>query len=280
MNDAATVVFGLFVFGLLIGAFLLSVKLIFEVYQFLFKRNESLSVVSGILKIHESLSPVQIKILQKHYPFYQKLPATSKKTFENRVARFISMKKFIGESGMMITPQVKALIAAAAVQVSFGLRDFRFLHFDTIIVHPDKFYSKYGNAYHLGETNPRMQSISFSWFHFLKGIAIEDDNLNLGIHEFSHALFLNYLSGKKEDWHFDSHYEQWKAEGAQQFFALRENTGDYIREYATTNLMEFFAVVVECFFETPKELLEKHPDIYSSVRKLLKQNPIALQKAL
>ena len=277
MNDAATVVFGLFLFGLLIGVFLLTVKLIFEVYQFLFKRNESLSVVSRVIGLHDQLSSVQIKILQKHYPFYQKLPLTSKKTFENRVARFIAMKHFIGEDGMVITDQVKALIAAAAIQVSFGLRDFRYLHFDTIYIFPEKFYSKFGKAYHLGETNPRMRSISFSWYDFLKGIAIEDDNLNLGLHEFSHALFLNYVAGKKEDWHFDAHYETWKSEGSQQFFALRESGQDYIRDYATTNLMEFFAVCVECFFETPRLLNEKHPDIYASIRKLLKQNPIALQ---
>ena len=69
-----------------------------------------------------------------------------------------------------------------------------------------------------------------------------------------------------------------KEEGVEQFFKLKSSGSDYIRSYAQTNLMEFFAVTVECFFETPVEFHEKHPKIYLSIQKLLAQDPRLLEK--
>lgn len=226
----------------------------------------------------KKLTPVQVKILQQHFSYYQKLPTKSKKTFEDRVMKFCALKSFNGKGNLTITDEMKIYIAASAVQLTFGLRDFRFLHFDTIEVYPEKFYSKKGQAFHLGETDPRGKTLRFSWVDFVKGYLIADDNRNLGLHEFSHALFLNYLSGKKSDVHFDKYYEVWKSEGSEQYFRLKENENTYIREYAQTNLMEFFAVCVECFFETPHKLYEYHPKIFNSIKKLLGQDPRVLNK--
>jgi len=53
-----------------------------------------------------------------------------------------------------------------------------------------------------------------------------------------------------------------------------ENTT--FRNYAATNSSEFFAVAVEHFFETPCELQTSYPIIYSSLDRLLKQDPAKL----
>jgi len=224
------------------------------------------------------LSSDRINILNKHFPYYQKLPAKSKRIFESRVKRFCDLKSFEPKGNLLISDEMRIFISASAIQLTFGLRDYRFMHFDNIEIYPEKFYSKRGRAYHLGETDARNRTLRFSWADFVKGYAIDDDNRNLGLHEFSHALFLNYLSGKKDDVHFEEYYEVWKSEGSRQFFKLKKERSSYLRDYATTNLMEFFAVCVECFFETPDQLHGFHPKIYNSIKKLLCQDPKVLHK--
>jgi Mlc titration factor MtfA (ptsG expression regulator) len=224
------------------------------------------------------LSTDRIKILSKHFPYYQKLPVKSKRIFESRVKRFCDLKTFVPKDNLALSDEMKIFISASAVQLTFGLRDYRFLHFDRIEIFPEKFFSAKGRVFHLGETDPRHRTLRFSWADFVKGYAIDDDNRNLGLHEFSHALFLNYLSGKKDDLHFEESYDVWKSEGSRQFFRLKKNKSTYIRGYATTNLMEFFAVCVECFFETPDQLFSYHPRIYNSIKKLLCQDPKVLHK--
>ena len=246
--------------------------------------NFSTSHVIGSKKFnHVEFRPKKIteerkNILIKHFPYYQKLPPKSKHIFESRVVRFARLKAFKAKKNLVLTDEMVVFISASAVQLTFGLRDYRFLHFDRIEIYPEKFFSPRGKAYHLGETDARNRVLRFSWVDFVKGYAIGDDNRNLGLHEFSHALFLNYLAGKKEDVHFDQYYDQWKAEGSRQFFGLKKHDSHYIRNYAQTNLMEFFAVCVECFFETPEQLFKLHAPIYLSIKKLLCQDPRALNQ--
>jgi len=46
------------------------------------------------------------------------------------------------------------------------------------------------------------------------------------------------------------------------------------RNYAATNIYEFFAVSVEYFFETPQLLKNELPQLYKHLIILLKQNPL------
>ena len=41
------------------------------------------------------------------------------------------------------------------------------------------------------------------------------------------------------------------------------------------NRAEFFAVITEAFFERPKALKEKHPELYEELRKFFHQDPLA-----
>jgi len=273
INDFEAVLIPIFLIGTFVG-FLFVIRAFFIT---IFNIGTSKAIGSKMFS-HADFRPKKLsadhkQILIRHFPYYEKLPAKSKLIFESRVKQFCILKSFKPMEGLTVTDEMKIFISASAVQLTFGLRDFRFLHFKLIEIYPEKFYSTRGKAYHLGETDPRGGVLRFSWVDFVKGYAIGDDNRNLGLHEFSHALFLNYLSGKKDDVHFEEYYEVWKSEGSQQFFHLKKNESNYIREYAQTNLMEFFAVCVECFFETPDQLFEYHPKIYNSIKQLLGQNP-------
>lgn len=277
-NPLAIALMGLMIFAAMVGTFILGIRLLISILDY----TTGKAIGSGRFRHLEirrkKLLPRQILVLEQNFPYYQKLPPKSKLIFQSRVRRFYQLKSFIGKEGLTLTDEMKIFISASAIQLTFGLRDFRFLHFKTIEIYSENFFSKSGQAYHLGETDTR-GILRFSWHDFVKGYAIGDDNRNLGLHEFSHALFLNYLSGKKNDLHFEKYYEVWKSEGSEQYFGLKKKDCPYIREYAQTNLMEFFAVCVECFFETPAELHRLHPKIFHSLKKLLGQNPMILNQS-
>jgi Mlc titration factor MtfA (ptsG expression regulator) len=52
-----------------------------------------------------------------------------------------------------------------------------------------------------------------------------------------------------------------------------------INAYGATNPAEFFAVVTETFFEKPRELRSKHPELYSKLQEFYLQDPAAAQAA-
>ena len=45
-------------------------------------------------------------------------------------------------------------------------------------------------------------------------------------------------------------------------------------KYGATNPAEFFAVATETFFEKPKQMNKKHPELYDELRNYYKLNPI------
>ena len=72
----------------------------------------------------KKLNPSQKLILLYQFPFYSKLNSRHKTYFEHRVASFIVDKHFIGREGLQISEEMKVLISATAVMLTFGFRDF------------------------------------------------------------------------------------------------------------------------------------------------------------
>ncbi|MFD0777393.1 zinc-dependent peptidase [Flavobacterium myungsuense] len=87
-----------------------------------------------------------------------------------------------------MTKEVQILISATYIMLTFGMRKFIVDVFDKIIVYPDEYFSTHSEQYYKGEFNPRMKVVAFSWKHFEESFEIDNDNLNLGIHEFSHVI--------------------------------------------------------------------------------------------
>src|SRR5688500_13375781 len=66
--------------------------------------------------------PIRYKeILLKYFTYYQKLSPSNKIKFEKKVAAFIYGKRFIPRQVDEVTIEAKVLIAASAVQLTFGL---------------------------------------------------------------------------------------------------------------------------------------------------------------
>lgn len=220
--------------------------------------------------IKKRLTPKQ-KLILKDFLFYGRLSKKEKGYFEHRVACFIEDKTFIGRDQLRIDDHVKVLISATAIMLTFGFRDFYIGLIDKIFVYPTPFYSKTNDDYHKGEFNPKLKSLVLSWEDFIHGYNIGDDNLNLGIHEFAHAIHLNSLKERDVSSTIfkDSFKELTEILSNSKPMRDRLIASRYFREYAYTNQFEFLAVLIEYFFETPVEFKAQFPSIYFKVKQML-----------
>lgn len=223
--------------------------------------------------VYRKLPDTQKALLQSRFSFYNKLGPRQKRQFEHRVATFVRYKKFVGRESFAIEEQHKTLIAAVGCMLSFGRRNYRYTLLETILVFPGEFYSTSNEAYHKGEFNPRERVMVLSWKDFEHGYEITNDNLNLGIHEFMHAMQLEATVGKDLDSaRFIKYYKNILRRLTQQELKDKLDETRFFRAYAFTNQYEFMAVLAEYFFEAPTEFREHFPQLYAYKKKLLNFN--------
>ena len=220
------------------------------------------------------LNSKQEAILKGKFSFYKRLTGKQKKYFEHRVASFIKDKDFIGRDGNPVTDEMKVLISATAVMLTFGFRDFYIGIISKIVVYPNKFYSKTNQAYHKGEFNPKLKALVLSWEDFKAGFDIDNDNLNLGIHEITHAIHINSIKERDVSSTIFSDTFKELSTLLSDKEGLRNDlmASPYFRKYAYTNQFEFLAVAIENFIETPKEFKSQFPEVYIKVRQMLNFN--------
>lgn len=217
------------------------------------------------------LNDNQKSVLEQQFSFYNKLTSKEKKYFEHRVASFIKDKDFIGRENLIITDEVKVLISATAVMLTFGFRDFYIGIISIIVVYPKEFFSNTNQRYHKGEFNPKLSALVISWEDFKKGFKNEGDNINLGIHELTHAIHINSIKERdvSSTIFSDSFKELSEMLSTNEALRKRLLESDYLRKYAFTNQFEFLAVIIENFIETPQAFKSQFPKVYSKVKQML-----------
>lgn len=219
------------------------------------------------------------QLLEERFKYYRQLNKTDQKTFEKRVKAFLREKEFIARGGLNMTDEMRLLIAACAIQLTFGLPPVYLVHFKKILLYPDEYYSTINQTHHAGEVNAG-GIIVLSWKHFTEGNHWPENSYNVGLHEMAHALLLENRIQNRE-------YNFLSDESIEYFFACAEQEREQIldgeclslRAYATTSRAEFFAVAVETFFEQPRELKAGCPQLYEALAQLLNQNPLEKRPA-
>ena len=213
-------------------------------------------------------------ILQKYFTWYTKLSPSEQDRFAKRVTQFIYSKRFIPRDVPEVTIEAKVLIAASAVQLTFGLPEVYLEHFNTILVYPNDYYSSITKRFHRGEVNPRFGIIVLSWQSFIDGYINPTDSLNVGLHEMAHALRLENII-RDEEYHFfdEELMDKFDEYARKACDVMSHEEHPFLRPYACTNAHEFFSVAVENFFERAQGFKQALPELYAILSKLLNQDP-------
>lgn len=254
-----------FFFLLLLGVLIL-LFLIFRVVEPLYMMIFNKPLYLYFYLFPKKLKRKQKRILVSEFSFYRNLPKRKKIYFEHRVKEFFNHYQFAGKEGVSVTDEMRVIIAGTYTILTFGMRDYLIDLFQTIVIYPSVYFSQRSQEYHKGEFNPMMKVVVFSWEDFIRGHKITNDNLNLGLHEFSHVLHFHSLNSSDPSAVI---FHDGFLEVVKYFTDENLNTElhekDYFRLYAYENQFEFIAVVLEHFFETPEIFKEKHPELYEKV---------------
>jgi Mlc titration factor MtfA (ptsG expression regulator) len=111
----------------------------------------------------------------------------------------------------------------------------------------------------------------------VQGIANENDGINLGLHELAHAIHLeNRIRNAEYGFLDEKVWHEYSDLAEYEMFKIANGEPSFFRNSAAIDRYEFFAVLLENFFERPKSLKAYSPVLYKKTTLLLKQDPITL----
>lgn len=236
----------------------------------------------------KSLSDGDISILKEKFHPYLFLTDIEKKELHRKIMFFLYTKNISAVGDLVITDEMKLLVAAEACLLIVNKNSEVFPGLTNIYLMEDTFIKK-DNAVNpntgllsdvpkLGEAFKR-GPIVLSWTAVQDGLQNPNGRNNVVYHEFSHNL-------DQQDGTFDGtpplgpmgNYQRWSQVMGSEFFtlknALQTHHSSDIDAYGATNEAEFFAVLTEYYFNRPRMLQEKHPQIYEIYDEYFKLNPL------
>lgn len=227
-------------------------------------------------------------MIEKNLPLYKRLPDDLKTQLHGLVNVFLAEKQFIGCGGQEITDEVKVTIAAQACMLLLNRKPRFFPRLKIIYVYPHTYVAKgltndggiivEGKSVRLGESWQN-GPVVLAWDSITGGARNIQDGRNVVLHEFAHQL-------DQEDGDADgapilenrSAYRTWAAVLSEEYDNLRDKTEHHrrsvIRKYGATNPAEFFAVATEAFFEKPRQMHARCPDLYEELKSYYKLDPL------
>ena len=218
-----------------------------------------------------TLSESEKRILLRWLPVYGNLSASLKKRFEKRTVWYHIAKTFKFQGQIDYQDDLKLLLSGSLALMTLGISNYRMMtSLVEIVVYPTQYYSRIRRQYHLGEYNLGLKRVILSADELWKGFEISDDNRNLVVHEFAHALSFHLIKQPfGEGIRFRNGLKRMKKLLERPDISSKLANSNYFREYGMTNLQEFFSVAVENFIETPAVFKTDFPELYDILKRML-----------
>jgi Mlc titration factor MtfA (ptsG expression regulator) len=245
----------------------------------------------------EPLPPEERAIIARNVPFVARLPEVDRAELEGLVQIFLAEKSFEGCGGLELTLEMKVTIAAQACILLLHRDTDLYPDVASILVYPGAYRAVSrtnlggvmleGEQARLGESWTRgvvilaWDHVTATTTHPLDG---HGDAHNVVLHEFAHQLDSEdgAMNGTP-DLGARARYRSWAeilgAELAELSREIHDDLATDIDPYGATNPAEFFAVVTEAFFETPRALKTRHPALYQELAGFYRQDPASLGSA-
>jgi MtfA peptidase len=210
------------------------------------------------------------QILVQNILFYQKLTKSEQQLFCAKMVRFLETTT-IEAIHFELEELDTLLIAASAVIPVFRFPNWNYSNLSTVLIYPDYFdadlqfnsKTKGRNIAGLVGTGSFENHMILSRKALHYGFSNKTDKGNTAIHEFIHLLdkadgVIDGIPAALLDKQYTIPYLQLVHKKMEE---INKDKSD-IRNYGGTSQIEFLAVAGEYFFERPKLLKRKHPDLY------------------
>ena len=204
-------------------------------------------------------------LVNTRFPFYQNLSADDKTRFRNRMALYMHANEFMPQAVESVPVDVKGVIAASVVQLTFGLDDYLLNKFEVIIVYPHPFPSpQFPEKWHASEIFEEDGVIMFSAEQLMAAFLQPDRFFNIGLYEYA-RVFRRCYPGVF-----------FPVLGENGWESLQRISGfakDFIEKWIGLPEPDAVAVAVAHFFVFPEKFKAVLPEVYEALTKIFKQRP-------
>ncbi|MFY0671972.1 MAG: zinc-dependent peptidase [Bacteroidia bacterium] len=222
----------------------------------------------------EPLEKKYIDVLNAKISFYEQLSPEDKERFEHDVNVFLRTTKITGIQ-TAINHEDETLIAAGACIPVFNFPEWQYNNLNEVILYPNLFDENFatqgkgrfvsgmvGNGVMEGKMILSKRSLHL-------GFDNRTDKKNVAVHEFIHLIDKadGSIDGVPSLFVDKTFALPWFELMRQKIKEIEKNKSD-INPYGATNPAEFFSVVSEYFFERPKLLKKKHPQLYDELTEI------------
>jgi len=213
--------------------------------------------------------------LGRTLPMVENLSASEWRQLAGYMQVFLAEKRFEGCGGLVLTEEMMVTVAAQACLLLLGRETRVYPKLKTILLYPDT-YAYEGQA-RLGESWT-CGVVVLAWNSVQGGARNFADGQNVTFHEFAHQLDQQDGAGDGAPILEDrSAYSAWARVLGDEFNVLVDKTKrgrkSTMDRYGATNPAEFFAVATETFFEKPRQMQNKHPELFAELQGYYKVDP-------
>ena len=229
----------------------------------------------GKWKIPTNSFPVEWRsILTEKVEFYLDLSSEQKKLFEYKVEEFLLNVRITGIE-TSVDDIDRVLVASSAIIPIFQFPKWQYINLFEVLIYAGSFNEDFktsgagrnilgmvGTGYMEGKMILSKQSLHH-------GFDNEKDKKNTAIHEFVHLIDKadGVIDGIPSLLLEKQYSIPWIELIRKSIDEIYEGISD-VNPYGATNKSEFFAVISEYFFERPKLLQDKHPELYGYLEKI------------
>ncbi|MCX5744330.1 MAG: zinc-dependent peptidase [Proteobacteria bacterium] len=222
-----------------------------------------------------------IDILEDNVTAYTLLEEAEQQKLRDLTQVFIDEKHWEGCGGVELDDEMRVTIAGSACLLILG-RDHDLMdEVESILVYPSAvmlpdqargFFDSRpvvneGGKAVLGVAHSHGGPVVLAWDSVLQGAKNARDGHNLVIHEIAHKIdFLDGSADGTPPLETAEERRAWARVCTEAFNDHVSGEEDLLRDYATTNEAEFFAVASEVFFEKPKQMRGELPELYGLLK--------------
>lgn len=206
--------------------------------------------------------PSKIRELLFKYPFYQRLPEGEKKKFRSRVFLFMKGTNFIPQVIEDVPEDVKTMVAANAVTLTFGQKEFLFPKFENVIINPKPLPTlQFPENYHASEIYEPDGVVLFSVEQLVRSFVESKQYFNIGLYEYAKVFVLThqafvYPNFDESSWEALEHISGFSKAWIEQWINLPD--------------IDPLAVSIAHFFIFPEQFKQELPAEFEVYRQIFK----------
>lgn len=201
---------------------------------------------------------------------------------------FLAEKHFVGCKGLVVTEEMRLVIAAQACLLELGRPGTPVRHLfpqlHSILVYPTAFIVHQIDEDEYGLVTEGKEELAGETWQATRIIVSWEDvsgsgpGYNVVLHEFAHYLDMEdgLMDGAPALADADAQ-ARWSAAFQQQFEQLQDDLDagrpTLFDDYAASDPAEFFAVATEVFFEDAADMRQRHPELYARLSSYFRLDP-------